>query len=216
MKNLIKNIKKHKIGTAILGICLVGIIGVGTGFGIHQAKVANTQKALLLAQDGYIDTEELNQLGEDIVLGEEIVAPDGSTVVITKDADGNIQTTTIKDSSGNNTGAVVPGGGGYTPSPVPSGHTHTWVAHYVTRQVPHTETINHPAITHKVSHVICNTCGAIVDGQGSSHPCNNGAYCTHNSIETVIDQPAWTEYVNTTVTEQYIDYYYCSECGAHQ
>lgn len=195
MKNLIKNIKKHKIGTAILGICLVGVIGVGTGFGVHQAKVANTQKALLLAQDGYIDAEELNQLGEDIVLGEEIQAPDGSTVVITKDANGNYVTTTVKDSSGNNTGAVVPeptpttgGGGGIIPTPTPT-HQHTFIPHYATRQVPQTQEVYHPAVTHEESYDACNECGA--DVTHDPHHNHNGHYCsTHGMYRTVTDKAA--------------------------
>ena len=220
MKKIIQNIKSHKIVSAVLGICLVGVIGVGTGFGIHQAKVANTQKALLMAQDGYIDTDELNQLGDDIVLGEEIVAPDGSTVVITKDANGNYQTTTVKDSSGNSTGAVVPvSGGGDNPSPSPApviGHTHSWVAHYATRQIPQTQEVYHPAVTHTESYDACNVCGRRLNpGEGACH-CNGHANGCHGMYEIVVDQPAKTEYVTTYITEQYVDYYYCSECGARQ
>ena len=206
MKKLIRNIKSHKVVSAVLGICLVGVIGVGTGFGIHQAKIANTQKALLLAQDGYIDSDELAQLGDDIALGEEIIAPDGSTVVITRDANGNYVTTTVKDSEGQATGEVVP-------VPAPVGHSHTWVAHYATREVPHTEVVNHPAVTHKESHDYCTKCHGCVDDCGFHR--HDGIACsTTCKVITVVDQAAWTEYITTSTTEQYIDYYYCSECGA--
>ena len=198
MKSVIKKIKDHKILSAVMGICLVGVIGVGTGFGIHQAKVANTQKALLMAQDGYIDSDELNQLGDDIVLGEEIVAPDGSTVVITKDDSGNFVTTKVEYSSG----SVV--------SPV-AGHTHSWVAHYATRQVPQTQEVYHPAITHIVPHDYCSECNGIADSGPHTH--NGHLSSTHTGRETVVDQEAWTETVTTYITEQYVDYYYCSECG---
>lgn len=208
MKKLIRNIKSHKVVSAVLGICLVGVIGVGTGFGIHQAKIANTQKALLLAQDGYIDSDELAQLGDDIALGEEVIAPDGSTVVITRDANGNYVTTTVKDSEGQATGEVVP-------VPAPVGHSHTWIAHYATREVPHTEVVNHPAVTHREGHTICTKCHNNYEYLGPCHTCG---YATPTSVveTTVVDKAAWTEYITTSTVEQYIDYYYCSECGARQ
>lgn len=218
MKSLVKKIKDHKVLSAVLGIWLVCFIGVGTAFGLHQAKIANTQKALLMAQDGYIDSDELKQLGEDIALGEEVVAPDGSTVVITRDANGNLVTTTVKDAEGHNTGAVVPGGGEVAPAPV--GHTHTWVAHYATRQVETgtkyvVDVASQPIYT-KRSVCCCNECGQELTNGLHVH---NGILCgSGNIIKTILTGYTQEQGHNEPVytTEQYIDYYYCSECGVRQ
>lgn len=194
MKKLIQNIKSHKIISTVIVVCLICFIGVGTAFGLHQAKIANTQKALLMAKDGYIDSDELNQLGEDIVEGEEIVMDDGTVVVVSKDKNGNYVTNSYE--SGGNT-------------PTPFSHTHTWVAH--------TTNITHPAITERVmispGGICCNTCGHISTSSSESqeHVHATGHGGTHSvsaQYETQIIQPAWTE--------QIVDYYYCSECGAIQ
>ena len=172
MKNFLKTVKAHKVlSSVIISVCAVGIVGGGFAFGIHQANIDNTKKALNFAKDGYVDEVELNQLGEDIVLGEEIVLDDGTVVVVAKDENGNYVTHTT---------------GGDTPAPVI--HTHTWVAHKTT--------IHHPEISHKVGHTYCNTCGAIVDGLShSQHGCNGGHYTTHNGSEKVVDQAAWDQEV---------------------
>ena len=198
MKKLIQNIKSHKIISTVIVVCLICFIGVGTAFGLHQAKIANTQKALLMAKDGYIDSDELNQLGEDIVEGEEIVMDDGTVVVVTKDENGNYVTNSYES-------------GGNTPTPV--SHTHTWGAQY--------NTITHPAITHTEKVLIspagycCNTCGLIMSDWSacSQHAGETGHGGTHHvsaQYDTIVvtDQAAWTE--------QVLVGYQCSECGAWQ
>ena len=113
MKKLIKTILNHKLLTSILGVCLVAVVGVGLGFGLHQIKIANTEKALEMAEDGVLSSEELEQLGE-IALGDEVTAPDGSKVVITMDENGNYIVTPVTPDS-----PVNPGGGD-TPEPTPT------------------------------------------------------------------------------------------------
>lgn len=198
MKKVTNIIKEHKVITSMLCICLICFIGAGTAFGLHQAKIANTQKALLMAKDGYITSDELNQLGEDIVEGEEIIMDDGTVVVVTRDENGNYVTNSYES-------------GGNTPTPV--SHTHTWVAQY--------NTITHPAITHTEQVLIspagaaCNTCGHVIttaaERSEHTHATGHGGWHTvaaqYDTI-VVTDQAAWTE--------QVLVGYQCSECGAWQ
>ena len=189
MKKLINIIKTHKVlSSVIISVCAVGIVGGGFAFGIHKANIDNTKKALNFAKDGYVDEVELNQLGEDIVLGEEIVLDDGTVVVVTKDENGNYVTHTT---------------GGDTPEPTPTptpGHTHVWVAHY---------TSVHHVDSHKESwwHCKCGAEGKNGDGSHTAHQ-NTGCMQSYGNITKNIVDREWDE--------QVVDYYYCSECGARQ
>ena len=100
MNKVIKKFKTHKVlSSAIISICVIGIVGGEVAFGIHQAKIANTHKALELAKDGYVDQNELSQLGEEIALDEEIVLEDGTVVVVSCDENGNYITHSDNPSS---------------------------------------------------------------------------------------------------------------------
>lgn len=231
MKKLVRNIGKHKVITcSILAVLLVGGIGVGAALNLNQNdKEQLKEKAIESLNNGdNINSEEMKELAT----GEEIVKDNGETVVLTQDENGNVVETVVKDAQGNSTGAVVPqnhNDSGVTPhssdpqpqpspQPAPQGHTHTWVAHYATRQVPQTSQVNHPAITHNESHTFCCVCHADVSSATvyNSHPCNNGMFNTTQKIVQIVDQAAWVETITTYTNEQYVDYYYCSECGARQ
>ena len=65
----------------------------------------------------------------------------------------------------------------------------------------------------------CGECGATGEGTEwtthakavHGHDCPGGLFYTTKTVEV---SPA--HYETQTRTEQYIDYYYCSECGARQ
>lgn len=218
MKNLVRNIgnlfnKNRKV--SILVCSLVGVLAVGgVSFGIvNGAKQAAMSKALLAAAEtGIISAED----AQNIPLNQEIVDPTtGETIVAAMDENGNIVTTVVKDASG----AAVPGGE-YTPS-APTGHTHTWLAHYATRPV--TTQVEHPAVTHTErvcvheAGIYCNICGFYAGESTADVDHEHGGWHTDPAkyeFRTVVDSPAWVETVTTQ--EQYVDYYYCSECGARQ
>lgn len=192
MNKVIKKFKTHKVlSSAIISICVIGIVGGEVAFGIHQAKIANTHKALELAKDGYVDQNELSQLGEEIALDEEIVLEDGTVVVVSCDENGNYIT--------------------HSDNPSSPYHSHTWVPHWSTHQISHEEIVHHPAV--KESHTFCCVCHADVTDRAvyAAHTCKDGHFNTTQL--PVIITPGWSETITVYSTEEYVDYYYCSECG---
>lgn len=230
MKKLVKNIKNHKVITSVVVGCFALAL-VGVGFFCYQnaKKISNSQKAMeLAAREGGVTSEELAELEADggyAEFGTEITDPNtGETVVLTQDENGNIVRTVTRDSAGNSTGATIPeyhsqgGGNSDSPSPQPSGHNHSWVAQYTTVQVPHTQVIHHPAITHQESwwHCKCGSEGKNGDGSHTAHQ-NTGCRQSYGNYgKTITDHAEWNETVTTYTTEQQLVGYVCSECGARQ
>ncbi len=120
------------------------------------------------------------------------------------------------------------------PAEEPAEHTHSWNEHTVTEQVwvskivPVYETQKVQTGTHKVSDGIfwhCN-CGAVVpQSEGKAHrfahieagEMDNGQNQEHFHDEPVYEDQqvqVGTEDKSYWETESYVDYVYCSECGA--
>ena len=250
MKEKIKNIARwfttHKWQVGVGVSVLVLTIGCGAiGYAIHnKGKIDNTAKMIELAEgDGILTNEEIQNLenNDGVVLGEEVVdTKTGETVVLTQDENGNIQKTVVKDSQGNSTGAVVPQNyntsgkiSNFTPvssdnansgedKKEESTHTHTWTAHYATREV--TRQVQHEAVTKKEKYMIHDAYHkCLVKGCGqeaTEEHVNETGHGRSMLVEAeygyrdVVVSPAWTE--NVVTQENYIDYYYCSGCGEKQ
>lgn len=115
-------------------------------------------------------------------------------------------------------------------------HTHTWVDHTATKQVPRTvhhdavyETVDVPAVTK--TQVECLGCGQYFDSlddlyyHAFTSPVNDGCgACAYGAKREVVITPAHTEqklvkdaYDETVYdTQTYVDYQYCSGCGQHK
>lgn len=212
-------IKRHKVTSGIIIGCLaVCAIGVGL-IAYNNARMAGTYKALEFADKGYLTEDELKAIEENggLNYGEEIVDPNtGETYVLSKDENGNVVSTVVKDAQGNSTGAVVPSGdngsgqpsGGDNSNPQPA-HQHTWVAQY--------QTVHHDAVTQQVcvspGGSCCNSCGAI---------CTNASEIEEHTHQT--GHGGWhsvaakyqTQVISPAYDEQVLVGYVCSGCGTHQ
>ena len=153
----------------------------------------------------------------------------------------NTASTTNTSSNKNNTGSSKPSNSSNSSnsnSSKPAEHTHNWVAHYKTVNVPekgHNEQVLVQAaydeqvpVTEMKAYSICSTCGADITGNTSAHVKNHvmigddkGGYYTEWR-ETVVgyntvhhDAVYETRYVvdSPATTKQELTGYKCSGCG---
>lgn len=93
------------------------------------------------------------------------------------------------------------------------GHIHSWIAHYNYRQIQSgtNYVIDQTAVYKSVT--CCNVCGA-KDVVYGVHQCNGGCFSSH--IERIIISPEIGHWEPVYTQEQFIDYYYCCDCGCRQ
>lgn len=89
-------------------------------------------------------------------------------------------------------------------------HVHVWSPYYNSRQVQvGTRYVVDQAAVYK-SVTCCNVCG-VKDVVYGVHQCNDGCFSSHT--ERILVQQEIGHYEPVYNSEQYIEYYYCSECG---
>lgn len=94
-----------------------------------------------------------------------------------------------------------------------SEHIHSLLPYYNNRQIQvGTQYIIDQAAIYK-SVTCCNVCGA-KDVVYGIHQCNDGCFSSHT--ERIVVSPEIGHYDPIYNSEQYIEYYYCSECGVRQ
>lgn len=212
MKNLRAMISNHKIIASVC--CTVSVLlVVCVVMCANSLKFKATDKALEYAEKGYITEEELKDISSngEIVLGEEIVTPSGETVILSQDENGNIVSTTVKDAQGN---TLIEGNNESLDAP----HSHIWVNHYATKQVQSGTryVVDQQAQYKMVGHTYCKTCHQIVDGMRGIHGCDGGMYCTYEGAERELVQNEVGHMEPVYTNTEYVDFIYCSSCGAHK
>lgn len=147
-----------------------------------------------------LETVAFNNPDTQDISEEHAINENGELVVFTKDENGNVVSKVVSSDNNINNDDNSHG----------VSHSHAWVPKYGTRQVivGSVYVVDQPAIIKSVT--CCNVCGA-KDVVYGVHQCNNGCFSSHTERITVQQEIGHNDPVYSS--EQYIEYYYCSECG---